>query len=158
MRIPLIILLLSTAGLVAGPRLKLAVDSAQVTLGPGREPQPGTRPFQPRLEAQFSLTGAPKAADLQFRFWRASGTALASLRRGRPIKAGSSGLVPVEGVVKPVEPNRRFQLTALAKGPWNGPESLVVEVLVKGNLAARVTAPIVEKNLPGAGRREEMKP
>ena len=158
MRIPLIILLLSTAGLVAGPPLKLAVDSAQVTLGPGREPQPGTRPFQPRLEAQFSLTGAPKGAELHFRFWRATDTAVASLRRGRPIQARSAGLVPVEGVVKPVAPNRRFQLTALAKGPWNGPESLVVEVLVKGNLAARVTAPIVEKNLPGAGRREEMKP
>ena len=158
MRIPLITLLLSAAGLVAGPPLKLAVDSAQVTLGPGREPQPGTPPFQPRLEARFSLTGAPKGADLHFRFWRATGTALGSLRKGRPIQAGSAGLVPVEGVVKPVGQNRRFQLTAFAKGPWNGPESLIVEVLVKGNLAARVTAPILEKNLPGAGRREEMKP
>jgi hypothetical protein len=153
MRLPLIPLLLSTA-LVAAPPLKLAVESAQVTLGPGLEPQPGTPPFQPRLEARFSLTGAPKAADLHFRFWRATSAALASLRKGRPIPAGAIGLMPVEGEVKPLEPNQRFQLTASAKGPWNGPESLVVEVLVKGRLAARISAPIVEKNLPGAQKRE----
>jgi hypothetical protein len=158
MRMPLIILLLAAAGLNAGPPLKLAVESAQVTLGPGLEPPPGTPPFQSRLEARFSLAGAPKAAELHFRFWRAHGSALTSLKKGRPLQAGGDGLQPVEGEVKPLGPGRRFQLTAAVKGPWNGPESLVVEVLVKGHLAARVTAPILERNLPGAGRRDEMKP
>jgi len=158
MRMPLIALLLAAAGLVAGPPLKLAVESAQVTLGPGLEPPPGTPPFRARLEARFSLTGVPNAADLHYKFWRATRAALTSLQRGRPVPGGSAGWLPVEGEVKPLRQSHRFLLTAFAKEPWNGPESLVVEVLVKGHLAARVTTPIVEKNLPGAGRREEIKP
>lgn len=158
MRMPLMPLLLATLGLAAAPPLKVVVESAHITLGPGREPLPGAAPFQPRLEARFSLAGLPKGSGLRFQFWRATSPALASLRTGRPVYAGATGFLPVEGEVKALEPNHSFQLTAFAKGPWNGPESLVVEVKVKGRLVGRGSAPIVEKNLPGAGRREGMEP
>lgn len=164
MHLPRMFFLLTAAGFLAAaaptgaPLLRVVVNSAQVTLGPGFAPPPGAAPFQPRMEAQFTLTGTLKGARLRFRFWRASSLALASLHKGRLVRAGATGFSPVEGDASPLPQSGHFHLTALTKGPWEGPQSLVVEVLMKGRLVARGTAPIVEKNLPSVLQREEMNP
>lgn len=158
MRLALIPILIAAAGLAAAPPLRVVVDSAQITLGPGFAPPPGAAPFQPRMEARFTLTGTSKGARLHFRFWRASSNVLASLQKGRPVRGGTAGFLPVEGAANPLAQGGHFHLTAFTPGSWEGPQSLVVEVLVKGRLVARGTAPIVEKNLPSVRQREEVNP
>jgi hypothetical protein len=149
----LLTILFATTALTAAPPLKVVVESAQITLGPGREPPPGSTPFLPRLEARFSMTNTPTKGDLRFRFWRARDAALATLHGLNPIRHASAGFTPQEGEVKALEPRKSFQFTAFAKGPWEGAESLVVEVLVNGRLAARGQVRIVEINLPSAPNR-----
>jgi hypothetical protein len=154
----LLAFLLATTGLLAGSPVKVTIDSAQVTLGPGREPQPGAAPFQARLEARFSLQGPSKGAHFEYRFWRAQGSVLAGLRRGQAIHSGTAGFLPLNGEVTPLDPGRSFQLSARTQEPWNGPESLVVEVISRGRLSARGTLAILERNLPTALPHDGMKP
>lgn len=155
MRLPLLFLV--TAGLMAAPAVKVSVASARVVLGPGIEPQAGAEPHLPRVDAQFHLSGLPRGAKPSFRFWRATGQALASLPKGRAIKAGG-GIHALEGEAVALPGGTAYQLKATTKAPWNGPESLIIEVRSRGRLVARGTAPILETNLPGTARREGMEP
>lgn len=154
----LLAVLLAAAGLSAAPPIKVVTATAQVTLGPGVEPRLGDPPFRPRLEGQFTLSGLPKGARPTFRFWRATPAAAATLRPGRPIAKGAAGFTPVEGETVPLAPAMSYQVKAQVTGPWNGPETLVIEVRNRGRWVARGTASIVERNLPGAVRREGMEP
>jgi len=155
---------LATAALMAAPAVKVSVESAQVVLGPGVEPQPhltpGTKPYRPRLDARFALSGLPKGAAPTFRFWRATEkamTAVASLPKSRAVKAGA-GCSAVEGEVTAQPGGKAYQLKGTVPAPWNGPEFLIIEVRNRGRLVARETSPILETNLPGTARREDLQP
>lgn len=154
----LLALLLATTGLLAGSPVKVTIDSAQVIIGPGREPLPGAAPFQTRLRARFSLQGPSQGAHFEYRFWRAQGSVLTSLRRGQAIHSGTAGFLRLKGEVTPLEPGRSFLLSALIQEPWHRPESLVVEVISRGRLSARGTLPILERDLPAASPRDGMRP
>lgn len=153
----LLALLLAATGLMAAPAVKVSVESARVVLGPGAEPPPGTEPYRPRLDARFALSGLPKGATPSFRFWRATERTVAALPKGRGLKPGA-GCSAVEGEVTALPGGKAYQLKATAKAPWNGPEFLIIEVRSRGRLVARGTSPILETNLPGTARREDMQP
>jgi len=153
-RVPRLFFLFAAAGLVAAPAVKVNIDSAQMTLGPGIEPRPGTPAFRPRLDARFSLSNVPKGTVLHFRFWLATESGLTTLRDNRRIQSGSAEIHALEGVTKALEEIQAFQLTAYPTNIRNGSESLVIEVISKGRLRARGTAAIVERHLPASVPRE----
>lgn len=153
MRLVLAVLFACGTGLCGGAPVRVAIDGASVTLGPGREPPPGSPPYVPRLDARFTVTGPARGTPLPFRFWRLNAAAVAALRADRPLRAGDAGVVPVSGLLTAVGPGRSYSLSASTRAPWAGPEFLAVEVLARGRLAGRGVAPILEKNLPATGLR-----
>ena len=151
-------LLLLTTELVSASPVRVMLESAQVTLGPGIEPPPGVVALPPRLEARFKVIAPPRGASLEFRCWRASGKALRSLQKGKAIQLGAAGMVRVEGTIKKSGSGQDYALISLEKTPWNSPETLVVEVWFKGRLADQARLPILERNLqaiapPGESQR-----
>lgn len=149
--------LLATTGLMAASPVKVSVESARVVLGPGAAPQPGAAPYQPRLDARFTLSGLPRNARPTFKVWRATEKALASLGKGRAIRGGT-GFTAVAGNVAALSGGSAYELKDQLRTPWNGPEFLIIEVRNRGRLLARGTAPILETNLPAPAQREDMKP
>lgn len=146
-----LILITSVAAWAAAP-LKVIVESATILSGPGKEPPPGSAPFEPRLQAQVTVTGLNSAAVPEFRLWRASEAAGKTLRRGRLIRKGAAGFTRIEGPVRPLGTKGTYQVLAPVGTAWVPKECLIVEVLLRGRWAGRGAAHLMEMNLPQASR------
>ncbi|MDP1831213.1 MAG: hypothetical protein Q8K67_04065 [Geothrix sp.] len=153
--IPIILLLAASIAAWAAAPLRVAVESATILSGPGKEPPPGSAPFEPRIQAQVTVTGLKPGAVPEFRLWRAPETAVKALRRGRLIHLGAAGFTRVEGPVRPLGTKNSYQVLAPVGTVWNPRECLIVEVLLRGRWAGRGAAPLLEMNLPRAPRPGE---
>lgn len=125
---PLLALLL-TAGLgAASPQLRIL--SADLVIGPGREPRPGDAPFRPRLEVEVTVEGLRAGRIPEFRLWRqVAGAKLTRIR--------------AESVAPEGEGRYRILASPEARGG-----TLVVDLRLRGRRVARATAPIRLRALP----------
>jgi hypothetical protein len=146
-------LLLALTAVLAGwsaPPLQVKVAHAALVAGPGREPEPGSRPFETRLQAEVSLSGLEPSAAPTFRMWRAPNSLAKGLREGRPVHPRAKGFTRIKATVRPLPLRGVFQVLAPSRAPWKEEECLVVEVFLQGRWAGRGTATLVEMNRPVA--------
>ncbi len=158
--LPSALFLISVITAWAAPPLVVTVDSAAYLSGPGKEPPPGSAPFQPRIQGQVTVKGLRPGAVPVFRVWVAPVTSLKGLRSGRLIPPGSPGFTRVEGPVNPLGAGGTYRILAPANTTGTSQDCLIVEVLLRGRWAGRGTAPLLELNLPRTSRpgEPEMKP
>lgn len=147
-----VFLLAASIAAWAATPLKVTVESAALLSGPGKEPPPGSAPFEPRIQAQVTVKGLEPGATPAFRLWRVPEAAAKGLRGGRLIRRGTPGFLRVEGPVRPLGMKGSFQVLAPAGTAWNPQECLVVEVLLRGRWAGRGAAPLLEMYLPQTSR------
>lgn len=152
---PIALLLATSIAVWAATPLKVMVESATFLSGPGKEPPPGSAPFEPRIQAQITVKGLKPGATPTFRLWRASETAVQVLRKGRLIRRGTPGFMRVEGPVRPLGTEGSYQVRAPVGTAWGPQEYLIVEVLLRGRWGGRGAAPLQEMNLPRAPRPGE---
>lgn len=146
--IPTLLAALLTA--CSAPRQDVRVESATLLSGPGKELPPGMAPFEPRLQATLILQGLQPGDAPEFRLWRALAPALEGLEQDRLIPQDTKGFLRLEGKVSPLGAAGRFQVITTVGRALHADERLLVEVLVKGRLVGRGSAPLLELNLPTA--------
>ncbi|MFN8009923.1 MAG: hypothetical protein U0P81_00830 [Holophagaceae bacterium] len=120
---------------------------ASVAFGPGREPLPGTPPFQPKLEATLAFQGAaPREA--AFRLWLIPASTPASTRPSAARKRRALAL----------ETLSRDEKGAVLRAPW--PRDLAaegwhaaVECLVGGTVRGAARTAVKALYLPAAPPR-----
>lgn len=129
---PLLALLL-TAGLGATPP-QLRILSADLVIGPGREPRPGEAPFQPHLEVEVDVQGLRSGIPPEFRIWRR--------RAGAKLERIRMETVAPEG-------DGHYRILATQE---TAEGLLVVDVRIRGRRIARASAPIRVRALPAPPR------
>ncbi len=124
---------------------------ASVTFGPGREPPPGTPPFQPKLDLALGFQDPPPRGTT-FRLWLLPSAAPASTPAGsvRGRRALPFEILSREGQAASLRANWPQGLGAEA---WQA----AVECLVGGKVRGSARAPVRAHYLPSApprGRQE----
>lgn len=138
-----LLFLFLAAGLGAAPP-QVRILSAELLVGPGREPRPGDAPFRPRLEVEVAVEGLAAGAAPEFRVWR--GPADPS----RPVPLGVRGLARIRAESVAPEGAGRYRILASPEPEGGNPGRIVVDLQVRGRRAARAVAPIRVRALPAA--------
>lgn len=137
-----LLFLFLAAGLgAATPQVRIL--SADLVIGPGREPRPGDAPFRPRLELEVAVEGLAADTVPEFRVWRSPAGDPA-----RPIPLGLRGLARIRAEsVAPVGAGR-YRILASPQSEGGDRGRVVVDLQVRGRRAARAVAPIRVRALP----------
>ena len=133
---PLLALLL-TAGLGAAPP-QVHIRSADLVIGPGREPRSGGAAFHPRLTVEVTVANLRKGEVPEFGLWELP--ASQPCIQARPVR------VRIEAVAS--EGAGRYRLLAAPEGGSGG--TLVLRLRRRGRWGVRAEAPIQRHALPVA--------
>lgn len=142
--------LLAAAPPAAKPRKPSIIPftlDASVTFGPGREPPPGTPPFQPKLEVALAFQ-APVPREATFRLWLVPATTPASTppsaaRKRRALASETLSLDAKGAALRAAWPQ------GLATEGWHA----AVECLVAGKVRGSARAEVRARYLPASPPR-----
>lgn len=137
----LLFLFLAAGLAAAAPQVRIL--SAELLVGPGREPRPGDAPFHPRLEVEVAVEGLAAGAAPEFRVWRAP-----SGDPSRPVPPGVRGLARIRAESVAPEEAGRYRILASPEPEGGNPGRIVVDLQIRGRRAARAVAPIRVRALP----------
>lgn len=137
-----LLFLLLAAGLSAtAPQVRIL--SAELLVGPGREPRPGDVPFRPRLEVEVAVEGLAAGTAPEFRVWRGP---LGD--PSRPVPLGVRALARIRAESVAPEGRGRYRILASPDLTGGNPGRIVVDLQVRGRRAARAVAPLRVRALP----------
>lgn len=130
-----------------------ATLEAGVTFGPGREPPPGTPPFQPKLECTLSFT-APPPGNLKLSLWLvpANSGSMAAPSAAKGSKALAHEPMQAEGRVYAC---RADWPQGLHPKEWQAAVEFRVEGRIKGHAKSAITARYLPAAPPRGGRDQE---
>ena len=136
---PLLPFLLATTLGATPPQVHIL--SADLVIGPGREPRPGAAPFHPQLTVAVAVDGLRKGDVPAFGLWKGPEVRNGHARRGVRIR--------IEAVA-PDGPGR-YRLLAAPESGAGG--TLILRLWLRGHWGARAEAPIQRHALPAARPR-----
>lgn len=123
------------------PMIPFTLD-ASVTFGPGREPLPGTPPFQPKLEASLAFQAAAPR-DARFRLWLLPASTPASTQASSARKRRALAFVTMSRDEKGAALQADWP-RALPAEEWH----VAVECLVAGKVRGSARAEVRARYLP----------
>lgn len=138
--------LAATAPKRKAPMIQATLE-ASVTFGPGKEPPPGSPPFQPKLECSLAFA-APPPKGLKVRLWlvpatAAGGKAPSALKGAKALRHETASAGEGTHLLRAVWP-QGFQ-----PEEWQA----AAEFFVGGQARGQATAPIRSRYLPSAPPR-----
>lgn len=142
---PLLFLCLAAGLSAAAPQVRIL--SADLVIGPGREPRPGDAPFRPRLELEVAVEGLREGTVPEFRLWRGPAG-----DPSRPLPPGTRGLARIRAESVAPEGDGRYRLLASPDPAEGTAGRIIVELQVRGRRTARAVAPIRVRALPAPPR------
>ncbi len=144
-----LLFLFLAAGLgAATPQVRIL--SAELLVGPGREPRPGDAPFRPRLELEVAVEGLAAGTAPEFRVWR--GPAGDASRR---LPLGVRGLRRIQAESVAPEGAGRYRILASTEPAAGDLGRVIVDLQVRGRRAARAIAPLRLRALPSPRPRAD---